>query len=72
MADHSVSRGIAKYQPECIDKFVEEHQLRRLQCYVECDFSEAIRMVQHLGFEWEFTMENFVGDKSAYLYKRII
>ncbi|MHC4891046.1 MAG: N-acetyltransferase [Planctomycetota bacterium] len=123
MADHSVSRGIAKYQPECIDycytlehegkplgiggfrlinkttswcwvdmsdsagkhiptcyrvikewidKFVEEHQLKRLQAYVECDFPEAIRMVQHLGFEWESNMENFMGDKDAFMYRRLI
>ena len=123
MADHSVSRGIAKYQPECIDycftlehegkplgiggfrlinkttawcwvdltdlaekhittcyrvirewidKFVEEHQLKRLQAYIECDFPEAIRMVQHLGFEEESRMENFVDDKPAYLYARLI
>ena len=123
VANHSVSRGIAKYQPECIDycytlehegkplgiggfrlinkttswcwvdmtdlaeshiptcyrvikewidKFVEEHQLKRLQAYVECDFPEAIRMVQHLGFEEESRMENFMGDKDAYMYKRLI
>lgn len=123
MADHSVSRGIAKYQPECIDycytlehegkplgiggfrlinkttawawldltdladshiavcyrvikewmdKFVEEHQLKRLQAYIECDFSEAIRLAQHLGFGWESTMENFMGDKDAFMYKRLI
>jgi RimJ/RimL family protein N-acetyltransferase len=123
VADHSVSRGIAKYRPECIDycftlehdgkplgiggfrlinlttawcwiditdlankhitvyyrvikewtdKFAEEHQLKRLQAYIECDFPEAIRMVQHLGFEWESTMKNFMGDKDAYLYVRLI
>ncbi len=122
MADHSVSRGIAKYQPECVDymftlehegtplgiggfrlinrttawcwvdmtdlagshiatcyrvikewmdKFVEEHQLKRLQAYIECDFPEAIRMAQHLGFEYESRMKNFVNNKDAFLYARI-
>lgn len=122
MANHSVSRGIAKYQPECIDyvytlehkgkplgiggfrlinrttawawvdmtdlagshivtfyrtmkewidKFVEEHQLKRLQAYIECDFPEAIRMVKHLGFKWESDMKNFMDDRDAYMYIRI-
>jgi len=125
VADHSISRGIAKCQPEqieycytlehegkvlgvggfrlinlttawcwtdwtyftgkhiivCyrvvkewIDIFIEEHKLKRLQAYVECDFPEAIRMVEHLGFEKEFDkpMKNFVGDKDAFLYVRIM
>lgn len=123
VANRSVSRGIAKYQPECIDycytlehegeplgiggfrlinlttawcwvdltdgagrhivvayrvikewvdKFAEEHQLKRLQAYIECDFEEAIRMAQHLGFEYESRMKNFVDNKDAFLYVRII
>lgn len=119
VADHSVSRGISKHQPERIDYcytlehegkvlciggfrlinlttawcwldltdvagvyiivcyrvikewldiFVEEHGIKRLQCYVECDFPEAIRMVEHLGFKEESVMKNFVGDKGAYMY----
>jgi len=122
-ADNSVSRGIAKYQPEKIDYcytlehegkvlgiggfrlvntttawcytdwthlagehiivvyrtvrewmdiFAKEHNLKRLQAYVECDFPEAIRMAEHLGFERESTMKNFIGDKDAYMYARII
>jgi len=122
VADHSVSRGIAKRQPECIDYcytlehegkplgiggfrlinlttawcwvditdlagshitvgyrtirewidiFAKEHGIKRLQAYVECDFTEAIRMVKHLGFEYESTMPCFVGDKSAEMFVRI-
>lgn len=122
VADHSVSRGIAKHQPERIDYcytlehegkvlgiggfrlinlatawcwcdltdcagghiivgyrvlkewmdiFVKEHGIKRLQTYVEHDFSEAIRMVEHLGFKKESVMRKFVGDKDAYLYVRI-
>ncbi len=55
-----------------IEEFCKEHNLRRLQSYVECDFKRAIRMVEHLGFERESTMKNFVGDKDAYLYVKII
>ena len=56
---------------EGIENFAKEYNLRRLQAYVECDFDKAIRMVEHLGFERESTMTNFVGDKDAYMYKRI-
>ncbi len=37
---------------EWIDIFAKEHGIKRLQCYIETDFTEAIRMVTHLGFEW--------------------
>lgn len=53
---------------EWIEIFVEEHKLKRLQAYVKVDFPEAIRMVEHLGFEWESTMPNFVGNTPAYMY----
>ncbi len=123
VAKYSVSRGISKYQPECIDYmytlehegevlgiggfrlinpttswcwvdmtelakkdirtsyrvikewidiFAKEHGLKRLQCYVETDFEEAIRMVQHLGFGYEFTMKSFIDDKDAFMYVKVI
>ncbi len=59
---------------EWIDIFVKEHGIKRLQAYIECDFPEAIQMVEHLGFKKEFEkpMKNFVGDKDAFLYVRLI
>ncbi len=123
IADHSVSRGVQKQQPEQIDymftlehegvplgiggfrlintttawcwvdlgcesgkhirlvyrlikewmdRFIKLHGIVRLQAYVEYDFPEAIRMVQHLGFNWESKMKNFIGDKDAAMYVRII
>lgn len=58
---------------EWIDIFAKEHELRRLQAYVECDFTEAIRMVTHLGFKREGPpMEKFIGDRDAFMYVRII
>ncbi len=57
---------------EWIDIFVEEHGIKRLQAYVECDFEEAIRMVKHLGFHKESVMENFTGDKDAFMFVRIL
>jgi len=122
MADHSVSRGIFKKQPErteylytlehegvplgvggftlvnlttawCwvdigteagnhvvvfyrlikewMETFVKDHNLKRLQAYVEMDFPEAIRMVRHLGFHEESIMQDFIEDRDAFLYVRI-
>ena len=122
VANHSVSRGILKRQPECIDYcytlehegkplgiggfrlinlttawvwcdltdcagshiivcyrvlkeyldiFAKEHEIRRAQAYIETNFIEAIRLVEHLGFHRESTMPNFVSDKPAFMYSRI-
>ena len=57
---------------EWIEMFTKEHGIKRLQAYVEVDFPEAIRMVEHLGFEQESIMKNFVGDKDAAMFVRII
>jgi len=53
-----------------IENFAIEHELTRLQAYVECDFPQAILMVKHLGFTEESIMKNFVGDKDAFMYVR--
>lgn len=57
---------------EWADIFIKEHGIKRLQAYVECDFPEAIRMVQHLGFELESRMKNFMGNKDAFLFTRLM
>lgn len=123
VADNSVSRGILKRQPECIeycytlehegkvlgiggfrlinlttawawtdwthlsaehiivcyrtvkewmDIFAKEHGIKRFQAYIQPDFPEATRMAEHLGFKYESTMKNFVGNKDAHMYVRII
>jgi hypothetical protein len=54
-----------------ITSFTEENNIRRLQCYVECDFEEGIRLVEHLGFHKESIMPNFAGDDPAFMYSRI-
>ena len=55
-----------------IEVFCKEHGIVRLQAYVECDFTQAISMVQHLGFKKECIMERFMGDKDAFMYVRIL
>lgn len=56
---------------EWIDIFVKEHNLTRLQATVECDFEEAIRMIEHLGFERESIMKKYVEGRDAYMYVRL-
>jgi hypothetical protein len=54
-----------------LGEMVEKMGIKRLQCYVEQDFAEGHNMVKHLGFEFEHTMLNFVGNKPADLYRRL-
>lgn len=55
-----------------IDIQVKDLRLNRLQCWVDPLRSEAIRLVQHLGFTEEYEMKNFLGpDKSAMMYVRM-
>ena len=63
---HIVS--VIRVVKEWLDIFVKEHGILRVQAYVECDFPEAVRTVEHLGFHQECTMKNFIGTKPAFLY----
>ena len=56
---------------EYMETIAEKMKIIRLQAYVEPDFPEAIRMIQHLGFERESILENFTPKGNAFLYKRI-
>lgn len=55
---------------EWLDIFVEQHGLKRVQAYIDPDFPEAIRTAKHLGFKFESVMENFIGDRDAWMYTR--
>lgn len=61
-------KTVYKCTKKWIDLFCEEHRIRRLQAFVDVDFSEAIRLVEHLGFEQEFRMRDFMPEKDAYMY----
>ena len=56
---------------EWMDILTKEKGIRRLQAYIDPDFPEAVRMIEHLGFEYEFTMKDFLPNGDAYMYKRI-
>ena len=72
MLSHEDIRTSYRLIKEWIDDFAAAHELKRLQAYVECDFEEAIRLVKHLGFEKESIMKNFMNDKDAYMFVRIL
>ena len=56
---------------EWMEKLVERHQIHRLQAYVDLEFEEAVRLVEHLGFTRESIMWDFLGDKPAAMYIKI-
>lgn len=53
---------------EWMEILAKDKGIKRMQCYIEVDFPESVRMVKHLGFAQESIMPKFVGEKSAYLY----
>ncbi len=53
---------------EWMEKLVQEHGIKRLQAYVDVNFSEAIRLVEHLGFQCESIMKKFIGDGDAWMF----
>jgi len=65
---HTVYRTIKEWSMV----FAKEHNIKRLQAYVECDFPEAIRMAEHCGFTRESIMKNFTDEQDAFMYVRII
>ena len=76
MTDYSKShtlkmvRLIRKWEKNAVEKL----GIKRLQAFVDVDFKEAIRFVEHFGFrkEYERPMKNFIGDKDAYLYVKVM
>ena len=53
---------------EWTEILVKDKGIKRLQAYIETDFPEAIRIVEHLDFRQESIMPRFVGNKPAFLY----
>lgn len=74
MTQDSKSHIIVCYRviKEWIDVFVKEHELKRLQAYVRVGFDKGMRMAEHLGFEQEFTMKDFMPEGDAIMYRRLL
>jgi len=56
---------------EWLGKMIETHNIKRLMAAVECDFPQAVNTVEHLGFERESIMKNWVDGRPAFLYVRL-
>lgn len=56
---------------EWVDELARIHRIHRMQAYVDLEFKEAVRLVEHLGFTRESIMYDFLGDKPAGLYIKI-
>lgn len=72
LTHHAGERIITVYRAikEWMEILCRDKGIKRLQCYVEIDFEEAMRLVKHLGLRYEFTMPYFVGKKPAYMFVR--
>lgn len=57
---------------EWLDTMIATHKIKRLMAAVECDFHQAIRTVEHLGFERESIMKNWTEHRPAFLYVRLM
>lgn len=56
---------------EWTDLAMEKYNLKRLQAYSRCEFSESQRMLKHLGFTIESTMKDFTPEGDAFMMVRI-
>jgi hypothetical protein len=68
--DHKIEtyRGIFKKLKELI----EECDLRRVQSVIRVDFPQAIRMIEHLGFQLEGYMKGYCPDGcDVFMYGRV-
>lgn len=55
-----------------LDRIAEEKGIKRLQCYVDPEKSDAIRLVFHLGFVEEYLLKNFFGiSKPAIMFIKL-
>lgn len=58
---------------EKIEELIIGNNLWRVEATIECNFTQAIKMIEFLGFKRESKMKYFLPDKSdAYMYVRIL
>lgn len=59
---------------EWIEQYCKDNGIIRLQCFVDESFPQGIKLIEHLGFDPQsrHLMHRFMGDKSAWLYYRIM
>lgn len=73
LTDYASGHIIVIYRTirDWMKKLAKEKGIKRFQAYIEQDSSEAVRLVEHLGFKWESNMVNFLDKKDASMFVRI-
>lgn len=61
-----IVKGLEKW----IQGMAKAYNIHRLEAYIEVDFVKGITLAKHLGFNREFTMKEFFGDKDVEMYVR--
>lgn len=57
---------------QCVEELIGNCNLRRTQAVVRTDFPQAIKMMEHLGFEREGLLIDYCPDKcDVYMYAKI-
>jgi len=56
-----------------VDYLIRKNNLWRAEADIRCDFPEAIKMIEFLGFKRDCRREKYLPDKGdSYLYSRIL
>ena len=64
-------RTVYRTMKEWLDTMMKDHGIHRLMAAVECDFEDAVRTAEHLGFSKEFKMSSWKDGKPAYMYVKL-
>lgn len=64
-------KDVYRATTEWLDTMMTTHGLKRVMASVDPDFTQAIRLVEHMGFELESVMLRFFGDRPGLLYVRL-
>ena len=64
-------RTVYRTMKEWLDTMMKDHGIKRLMAAVECDFEDAIRTAEHMGFSKESLMLKWKNNKPAYMYVRL-
>jgi hypothetical protein len=72
LTQHGLDNLVKSYRVirEWLEEMIRNLELKRTMAFIECDFLEAIRTVEHLGFKKESEMHKFFNEKTALCYVR--
>jgi len=75
LTDYMGPHLIATYRviSEWLEIWCKNHKIHRIQAWVKAGFEEGKRTVEHLGFQKEFKMVDFLGKgRDAWQYYRLM